>query len=171
MLSLLLALALICVPALVVAPYTILPLEETNETLDTALVNGENNYGYLKIQSAQYKMNNKDVDIFVTYEIETWLAFLVCLFGMDDLKSRVLGALQYPESGCNQAIAFQYLDTGRAVLHVTNATLDNQDNSYWFRAKTFGCIIPVLRFIVSDTEVKSFTNVKEMPKGIGYFKS
>ena len=136
------------------------------------MLNGENNYGYLHVNSVQINLKNTDADIIVTYDIDPWLSVLVSVFGKDDLKKRVLGLLQYPEAGySNQVITFQYLDTRRAVLHVTNAALDNQDNSYWYRAHTFGCTIPNLYFLISDTDVRSFTNVKEMSKGIGYFKS
>ncbi|HJJ35926.1 MAG TPA: hypothetical protein O0X27_01980 [Methanocorpusculum sp.] len=168
----LLVLAFLCVPVSAATTYTLLPSEtDDNSSLIPIISDGDNDYGYLKIQSVQYTLKNMDADIIVTYEIEPWLAFLVYLFGKDDLKTRVLGTLQYPESGYNQDITFQYLDTGRAVLHVTNAALDNQDNSYWFRAHNFGCTIPNLSFIFSDTDVKNFTNVKEMEKGIGYFRT
>lgn len=171
-LSILLILALFCVAVAAEPTYTILPVEtDDNANLVPMVTEVDNNFGYLKIQSVQYTLKNMDADIVVTYDIDSWLAFLVYLFGKDDLKKRVLGTLQYPESGYNQDITFQYLDTGRAVLHVTNAALDNQDNSYWFRAHTFGCTIPSLQFIFSDTDVKSYTNVKQMEKGIGYFKT
>lgn len=172
-LSVLLALALFCVAVSATPTYTLLPGEgeNNNESVIPIITDADNDFGYLKIQSVQYTLKNMDADIIVTYEIEPWLAFLVYLFGKDDLKKRVLGTLQYPETGYNQEITFQFLDTGRAVLHVTNAALDNQDNSYWFRAHTFGCTIPNLSFIFSDTDVKRFTNVKQMEKGIGYFKT
>lgn len=136
------------------------------------MLNGENNYGYLHVNSVQINLKNTDADIIVSYDIDPFMSFLVSIFGTEDLKKRVLGVLQYPDAGyTNQVITFQYLDVKRAVLHITNAALDNQDNSYWYRAHTFGCTIPNLYFLISDSDVRSFTNVKEMSRGIGYFKS
>ena len=136
------------------------------------MLNGENNYGYLHVNSVQINLKNTDADIIVTYDIDSWLSFLVSVFGIDDLKKRILDVLQYPDAGyTNQVITFQYLDVKRAVLHITNAAIDNQDNSYWYRPHTFGCTIPNLYFLISDSDVRSFTNVKDMSRGIGYFKS
>ncbi|HJJ30750.1 MAG TPA: hypothetical protein O0X97_00705 [Methanocorpusculum sp.] len=169
-LGFLLALAVLCVPAAAV-DYTIITPENTETDENPIITTNDNNYGYLHINTVQFTLKNTDADVIVTYDIDPWLSALVYIFGKDDLRKRVLGALQYPEEGYNQVITFKYLDTGRAVLHITNAALDNQDNSYWFRAHTFGCTIPSLRFIISDSDVREYTNVKEMSKGIGYFKS
>ena len=137
------------------------------------LANGENRYGYLQVQSVEYTMKNMDAEIVVTYRVEPWISFLVYLFGKQDLKKRVLGILQYPEKGYEslQNVEFTYVTSDYAVLKVTNAALDNQDNSYWIRPHSFGCTIPKLTFIITADDIKAFTNVKDMPKGIGYFRS
>lgn len=181
-LCILLVLVLFCIPASADAESAIpLPADgsaavpegpETPLIESPVMLNGENNYGYLHVNSVQINLKNTDADIIVTYEIDPWISFLVSVFGIDDLKKRVLGLLQYPDAGyTNQVITFQYLDVKRAVLHITNASLDNQDNSYWYRVHTFGCTIPNLYFLISDSDVRSFTNVREMSRGIGYFKS
>lgn len=169
-LGVLLALAVLCVPVAAV-DYTILTPEDLGVEGNQIITTTDNNFGYLHINSVQITLKNTDADVIVTYAIDPWLSALVSLFGKDDLRTRVLGALQYPEEGYNQIVSFKYLDTGRAVLHITNAAMDNQDNSYWYRAHTFGCTIPSLRFIISESDAKEFTNVKDMSKGIGYFKS
>lgn len=168
-LGVLLAFAVLVVPAAAV-DYTIITPDEFGKE-NPIVTTDDNNYGYLHIHSVQFTMKNTDADIIMTYDIDPWLSTLVYIFGKDDLRVRVLGALQYPEEGYNQIVTFKYLDTGRAVLHITNAAMDNQDNSYWFRAHTFGCTIPSLRFVISESDVKDQTNVKEMSKGFGYFKS
>lgn len=138
-----------------------------------SLANGENRYGYLQVQSVEYTMKNMDAEIVVTYRIEPWISFLVYLFGKQDLKKRVLGVLQYPEKGYEsiQDVEFTYVNSDYAVLTISNAALDNQDNSYWIRPHSFGCTIPTLTFIINADDIKTFTNVKDMPKGIGYFRS
>ncbi len=152
-----------------------LPFLSTMDDTDGAitLANGENRFGYLHVQSIEYTMKNMDAEIVVTYRIEPWIAFLVYLFGKQDLKKRILGVLQYPEKGYEsiQDVEFTYVDGNYAVLTVTNAALDNQDNSYWIRPHSFGCTIPKLTFIINADDIKTFTNVKDMPKGIGYFRS
>ncbi|MCQ2376405.1 MAG: hypothetical protein MJ006_00165 [Methanocorpusculum sp.] len=179
----LLALALFCIPAAAAdAVSAVQPPAAGGSAAEESpgipllespvMLNGENNYGYLHVNSVQVNLKNTDADFIVTYDIDPWIAFLVSVFGTEDLKKRVLGVLQYPDAGyTNQVITFQYLDVKRAVLHITNAALDNQDNSYWYRAHTFGCTIPNLYFLISDSDVRNFTNVKEMSRGIGYFKS
>ncbi len=142
---------------------------ETDENSE----NGDNRYGYLYIKSVEYTMNNADAQIRITYEIEPWISFLVYLFGKQDLKKRVIGVLQYPEKGYEnvQDVTFSYIDSNQAVLTITNAALDNQDNSYWIRPHTFGCTIPSLTFIISENDIKTYTNVESMAKGIGFFRS
>ena len=143
----------------------------TEETETSTLVPGSNNYAYLKVQSVSYSLKNLEADITVVYSIEPWLSVLVFLFGKQDLKNRIQGLIQYPESGYNQEVTFQYIGTDKAVLHVTNVAVDNQDNSYWLKPHSFGCTIPLLTFVISDTDIKTFTNVKDMAKGLGYFRT
>jgi hypothetical protein len=97
----------------------------------------------------------------------------VYLFGKQDLKKRILDILGYPEAGYEsvQDVSFSYVDGDYAVLKVRNAALDNQDNSYWIRPHSFGCVIPTLTFVISSSDIETFTNVKDMAKGIGFFKS
>ena len=150
-----------------------LSLSDSDMVGPEELMNGENRYGYLYVTSVEYTMKNSDAEIVVRYSIEPWISFLVYLFGKQDLKKRVLGVLQYPEVGYEamQNVAFSYVDSDYAVLTVRNAALDNQDNSYWIRPHSFGCTIPRLMFVISDSDIKTFTNVKDMEKGIGFFRS
>ncbi|MDO5846384.1 MAG: hypothetical protein Q4Q04_05620 [Methanocorpusculum sp.] len=142
-----------------------------NETTD-AFVPGSNTYGYLTVESVNFTLVNTDSEITVMYSVDPWISFLVYLFGKQDLKKRVLAVLNYPDEGySNQAVTFKYVDAEKAVLRITNTALDNQDNSYWFKAHSFGCTIPSLSFILSASDVKVFTNVQEMAKGIGFFKT
>ncbi len=147
----------------------VIPVSNSSDT--TGMIEGSNQYGYLTIESVSYTLANTDADVVVTYQIEPWIAFLVYLFGKQDLKKRVLETLQYPESGYNQVVTFKYIDSGKAVVHITNTAIDNQDNSFWMKAHTFGCTIPTLSFALSPTDVKTFTNVKEMTKGLGFFRT
>lgn len=150
-----------------------LSLSDSNITDPAKLADGKNRFGYLYVTSVEYTMKNADAEIVIRYSVEPWISFLVFLFGKEDLKKRILGILQYPETGYEntQDVTFSYVDNHYAVLQVRNAALDNQDNSYWIRPHSFGCTIPTLLFIISDTDIKSFTNVKDMEKGIGFFRS
>lgn len=166
-------LMLLALPASAAAAFS-LPFLSPVEADDTiTLENKENRYGYLYVQSVEYTMKNMDAEVVVTYRIEPWISFLVYLFGKEDLKKRILGVLQYPEKGYEaiQDVDFTYVTSEYAVLSISNAALDNQDNSYWIRPHSFGCTIPSLTFIINADDIKSFTNVKDMPKGIGYFRS
>ena len=163
------------VPAAGVSELSLPLLSNTDSSLEKeeVLPNGENRFGYLYVSSVEYVMKNSDAEITVRYQIEPWISFLVYLFGKQDLKKRVLGILGYPEAGYEsvQDVSFSYIDGDYAVLKVRNAALDNQDNSYWIRPHSFGCVIPTLIFVISSSDIKTFTNVKDMAKGIGFFKS
>ena len=173
-LCLFLALMILALPVSGAAAFSLPFLSAvSDEETAVGLLNGENRYGYLYVKSVEYSMKNMDAEIVVTYDIEPWISFLVYLFGKQDLKTRVLGILQYPEKGYEsvQKIDFTYINSDYAVLTVTNAALDNQDNSYWIRPHSFGCTIPALTFVINAEDIKTFTNIKDMPKGIGYFRS
>ncbi|HJJ69470.1 MAG TPA: hypothetical protein O0Y02_02440 [Methanocorpusculum sp.] len=163
------------VPAAGVSELSLPLLSNTDSSLEKQVVlpNGENRFGYLYVSSVEYVMKNSDAEITVRYQIEPWISFLVYLFGKQDLKKRVLGILGYPEAGYEsvQDVSFSYIDGDYAVLKGRNAALDNQDNSYWIRPHSFGCVIPTLTFVISSSDIKTFTNVKDMSKGIGFFKS
>ena len=163
------------VPAAGVSELSLPLLSNTDSSLEKQVVlpNGENRFGYLYVSSVEYVMKNSDAEITVRYQIEPWISFLVYLFGKQDLKKRVLGILGYPEAGYEsvQDVSFSYIDGDYAVLKVRNAALDNQDNSYWIRPHSFGCVVPTLIFVISSSDIKTFTNVKDMSKGIGFFKS
>ena len=163
------------VPAAGVSELSLPLLSNTDSSLEQQVVlpNGENRFGYLYVSSVEYVLKNSDAEITVRYQIEPWISFLVYLFGKQDLKKRVLGILGYPEAGYEsvQDVSFSYIDGDYAVLKVRNAALDNQDNSYWIRPHSFGCVVPTLTFVISSSDIKTFTNVKDMSKGIGFFKS
>lgn len=167
------ALMVTALPLSAAAALPFLSEENISVSSPPVLANGENRYGYLYISSVEYTMKNMDADIVVRYQIEPWLSFLVYLFGKQDLKKRILGVLQYPEYGyeSTQSVTFSYVNSEYAVLSVRNAALDNQDNSYWIRPHSFGCTIPTLTFIISGSDIKTFSNVKDMEKGIGFFRS
>ncbi len=175
----LLCAAVICmflvVPAAGVSEFTLPFLSSADSSVEkqAALPNGENRFGYLYVSSVEYVMKNSDAEITVRYQIEPWISFLVYLFGKQDLKKRILGILGDPEAGYEsvQDVSFSYVDGDYAVLKVRNAALNNQDNSYWIRPHSFGCVIPTLTFVISSSDIKTFTNVKDMAKGIGFFKS
>lgn len=160
-------------------PQLLLPSEILGQTTEAAenesvsdLVPGSNRYGYLTVNAVNFTLVNTDSEVTVTYSVDPWISFLVYLFGKQDLKKRVTSILNYPDEGyTNQAISFKYIDNGKAVLTITNTALDNQDNSFWFKAHSFGCTIPTLTFGLSASDTKVFTNVQDMSKGIGFFKT
>jgi len=146
--------------------------EETEKVdEENPLTPGANNFGYLKISSISYDLKNMDADITIKYTMEPWISFLVTFFGKQDLKDRIISVIQYPETGYNQEVTFKYLGDDKAVVHVTNVAVDNMDSSYWLRPHSFGCTIPELTFVISENNEKTFTNVKDMAKVLGYFKT
>jgi len=161
------------------APAEETPIEENPVTPDEGdmavtenpLPPGANNYGYLKISSISYDLKNMDADITINYTMEPWLSFLVTFLGKQDQKDRIINVLQYPEKGYNQEVTFKYVGNDKAIVHVTNVAVDNMDSSYWLKPHSFGCTIPELTFIISENNVKTFYNVKDMAKGLGYFKT
>jgi len=146
-------------------------VEVDNEATENPLPPGANNFGYLKINSISYDLKNMDADITVNYTMEPWLAFLVTFLGKQDQKDRITKVIAYPETGYNQEVTFKYVGDDKAIIHVTNVAIDNMDSSYWLKPHSFGCTIPELTFIISENNVKTFYNVKDMAKGLGYFKT
>ena len=152
----------------------VITISEDNQTAadDTpVLVDGSNRYGYLTIDSMDIVLSGTDAEITVQYEVMPWIAFLVFLFGKQDLKNRVLAVVGYPETGKeSQVVTYTYVDNDRAVITVKNAVIDYGDGSYWYPAHTFGTVIPKLNFILTPTETKTFNNTQVMSKGFGYFQ-
>jgi len=143
---------------------------DTQTDIIDPLPPGANNFGYLKISSVYYDLKNMDADITVNYTMEPWISFLVTFLGKQDLKDRVIQVIQYPEKGYNQEVTFKYIGNDKAILHVTNVAIDNMDNSYWLKPHSFGCTIPELVFVISEDNVQTFYNVKDMSRGLGFFK-
>lgn len=167
------AFLLLLVPGQVLAaPGLVITQPDDGKVTDdtSVFVNGSNRYGYLSVKSIDVVVMGTDTEITVEYEITPWIAFLVFLFGKQDLKNRVLCVVGYPEAGKdNQAATFTYVDNGRAKITVDNVIIDYGDGSYWYPAHTFGTVIPKLTFVISPTESKNYKNTKVMQKGFGYF--
>ena len=165
--SLILIIALCCV-----APAIFSQLSSSTDVAESTTEDTLNNYGYLAVQSVTYKLDNLEADITVKYTIEPWISVLVFLFGKQDLKKRIQELLHYPEPGYNQEVTFQYVGINKAVLHVTNVSVENQNDSYWLRKHSFGCHIPLLTFIIPNTDDnKTFENIDKMSKGFAYFRT
>ncbi|HJJ50780.1 MAG TPA: hypothetical protein O0X01_04580 [Methanocorpusculum sp.] len=168
------AFLLLLVPGQVLAaPGLVITLPDGGKTTnDTPVpVDESNRYGYLTIKSIDIVLSGTDTEITVKYEITPWIAFLVFLFGKQDLKNRVLSVVGYPEVGKeNQVAKYTYVDNDRAEITVENVIIDYRDGSYWYPAHTFGTVIPKLTFVIGPTESKTYDNIQIMPKGFGYFK-
>ncbi len=152
----------------------VITLPDENQTVaatPSVLADGSNRYGYLTVDSMDIVLSGTDAEITVHYEVTPWIAFLVFLFGKQDLKSRVLSVVGYPETGKDsQVVTYAYVDNNRAIITVKNAVTDYGDGSYWYPAHTFGTVIPKLNFILTPTETKTFNNTQVMSKGFGYFQ-
>ncbi|MDO9522576.1 MAG: hypothetical protein Q7J08_02570 [Methanocorpusculum sp.] len=152
----------------------IITISEDNQTVNdntSVFVDGSNRYGYLTVNSIDIVLSGTDAEITVQYEVTPWIAFLVFLFGKQDLKNRVLAVVGYPEAGKDsQVVTYSYVDNDRAVITVKNVVVDYGDGSYWYPAHTFGTVIPKLTFVLTPTDSKIFNNTKIMSKGFGYFQ-
>ena len=145
--------------------------QTVNDNTTSVFVDGSNRYGYLTIDSIDIVLSGTDAEITVQYKITPWIAFLVFLFGKQDLKNRVLSVVGYPEAGKDYQVAtYTYVDNDHAVITVKNVVVDYQDGSYWYPAHTFGTVIPNLTFILGPDSSKIYNNIKIMPKGFGYFQ-
>lgn len=152
----------------------IITISEDNQTVNdntSVFVDGSNRYGYLTVNSIDIVLSGTDAEITVQYEVTLWIAFLVFLFGKQDMKNRVLSVVGYPEAGKDsQVVTYTYVDNDRAVITVKNAVTDYGDGSYWYPAHTFGTVIPKLTFVITPTDSKIYNNTKIMSKGFGYFQ-
>lgn len=153
----------------------VITIPDENQTVadenTSVFVEGSNRYGYLTVESMNIVLSGTDAEVTVYYKVTPWIAFLVFLFGKQDLKNRVLSVVGYPEAGKDTQMAtYTYVDNSRAVITVKNAVIDYGDGSYWYPAHTFGTVIPKLTFILTPTDTKEYTNTKVMPKGFGYFQ-
>jgi hypothetical protein len=175
-LSLLLISAFLLLPvgagqALALSNLTVTPTETQTVSDNSTFVEGSNRYGYLTIESVAFSLSGTDAEVTVEYEITPWIAFLVFLFGKQDLKNRVLSVIGYPETGkADQVVTFTYVDNDRAVITVKNAVVDYKDGSYWYPMHEFGTVIPTLTFVVGSEDTKIYNNTQSMPKGFGYFQ-
>lgn len=171
-----LVLAFILVPfsaSAVLADDLIIYTDDTNTispTLPNAVNTAENKYGYLNINSIDFVLSGTGAEITVNYDIDSWIEFLVYLFGKQNLKERVVGVLNYPEEGKIQTLTFKYIDSKKAILTISNLVMDNGDGSYWFYKHDFGTTIPSVVMHTSSTDVKTYNNIKSMDKGFGYFQ-
>ncbi len=153
----------------------VITLPDDNQTVDddntSVFVEGSNRYGYLTADSIEVIASGTDVEITVHYSVTPWIAFLVFLFGKQDLRNRVLSVVGYPETGKDsQVVTYAYVDNNRAVITVKNLAISYGDGSYWYPAHTFGTFIPKLTFILGPNETKTYTNTQVMSKGFGYFQ-
>ena len=176
LLSLLLISALLLLPvgagqAFALSTPTVNPIDTPSVADNSTFVEGSNRYGYLTIDSIEFVLSGTDAEVTVEYEITPWIAFLVFLFGKQDLKNRVLCVIGYPETGTtDQVVTFTYIDNDHAVITVTNAVVDYKDGSYWYPLHKFGTVIPMLTFVVGPEDTKIYNNIQVMSKGFGYFQ-
>ncbi|MDV0444208.1 hypothetical protein [Methanorbis rubei] len=129
-----------------------------------------NHYGYITVDSVDVDLS-KGVDAVYTinYSIDPWIAFLVFLFGKQDLKSRLLKILNPPASGSGQTqeIVFQYVDNDMAKISVSNVGMSYGDKTYWYPEHEFAVTVPKIEFHSSFT--KTFNDTRIIQRGFGYY--
>ncbi len=129
-----------------------------------------NHYGYIAVDSVSVDLSQGvDATYTINYSIDPWIAFLVFLFGKQDLKNRLLKILNPPVSsnGQKQEITFQYVDNDMAKISVSNVGMSYGDKTYWYPEHEFAVTIPKIEFHSSFT--KTFNDTRTIQRGFGYY--
>lgn len=171
------------VSLVLIAAFLILPMSVTAADLDEGNIftrifspepQSQSHYGYITIDEIQISLQGTDAEITMSYEIDPWIAFLVFLLGKQDLKERLLQIIQYPDpiARPEQHAEFMYVDNEKAVISVTNVSLDYNDGTYWYPAHTFSVEIPTLRIVTPQADnMRTYNYITTMEKGFGYFRN
>jgi len=124
----------------------------------------ENRYGYITVQSVDIALANQDATVTLNYTIDEGIQLLVQFLGMSDLRTKVLTIANFENAEILE------IDMDHAVIRVAGAGLDYGDGAYWFPKHDFGAVIPLMT-VSSPQDSRTFVNMSEFPRGMGYFRA
>lgn len=169
-----LILAFIIAPLSVGAVFAADPIINTDKNTTVSdtpegVYTGSNKFGYLTVDSVDYQLIGTGADITLKYKVDSWIEFLVYVLGKENLKQRVMSIANYPDDRSAKDVTFKHVDLNTAIISVKDIVMDNGDGSYWFYQHEFGTTIPKVTFRTQAETVKTYTNIKTMERGFGYF--
>ncbi len=124
----------------------------------------ENRYSYITVQGVEITLVNQDATVTLNYTIDEGIQLLVQFLGMSDLRTKVLSIANFENAEIME------IDMDHAVIRVPGAGLDYGDGAYWFPRHDFGAVIPVMT-VSSPQDSRTFLNMSEFPRGMGYFRA
>jgi hypothetical protein len=168
--------AIILVTAFVLLP-VLTSAAATTEYIDTEIAQRQdifqspeksNRYGYITIDSVDVKLDGVNAVYTINHSIDPWIAFLVLLFGKQDLKDRMLKIINppIPNNDQTQKIVFQYVDYEKAIILVSDTAMSCGSNTYWYPRQEFAITIPQTTFTAASTKI--YNNTRMIERGFGY---
>ncbi len=119
-------------------------------------------YGYVTIRDVDITLSGDQAHIRVNYTLDEPTRVIVLLLGKQDLKSRLLTVLNYPDA------EVQAIELDRAELVVDDVSYSYGRGVYWFPEHSFNGVIPFLR-VTTPQVSREYVNTDGIPNGIGYF--
>ncbi|NYT07973.1 MAG: hypothetical protein GKC05_06945 [Methanomicrobiales archaeon] len=119
-------------------------------------------YGYVTIHDVDITLSGDQAHIRVNYTLDEPTRVIVLLLGKQDLKSRLLTVLNYPDA------EVESIELDRADLLVDDVSYSYGRGVYWFPEHRFNGVIPYLR-VTTPQVSREFVAADGIPNGIGYF--
>ena len=127
-----------------------------------ALAASPDKYGYVTIHDVDITLSGDQAHIRVNYTLDEPTRVIVLLLGKQDLKSRLLTALNYPDAEA------QAIELDHAELVVDAISYSYGRGVYWFPEHSFNGVIPFLR-VTTPQVSREYVETDGIPNGIGYF--
>lgn len=118
--------------------------------------------GYVTIESVDVSLDGGKANMRVGYSLDEPTRVIVLLLGKQDLKNRLLTALNYDDA------EIRNIDLESADLVVEDVSYSYGRGVYWFPEHTFNIIVPHVR-VTTPQVTREYFAVEGIPNGIGYF--
>ncbi len=119
-------------------------------------------YGYVTIHDVDITLSGDQAFIRINYTLDEPTRVIVLLLGKQDLKSRLLTVLNYPDA------EVRAIELDRAELVVNDVSYSYGRGVYWFPEHSFNGVIPFVR-VTTPQVSREFVAADGIPNGIGYF--
>ncbi len=119
-------------------------------------------YGYVTIHDVDITLSGDQAYIRINYTLDEPTRVIVLLLGKQDLKSRLLTVLNYPDA------EVRAIELDRAELVVNDVSYSYGRGVYWFPEHSFNGVIPFVR-VTTPQVSREFVAADGIPNGIGYF--
>jgi hypothetical protein len=121
-----------------------------------------NRIGYATFEQVRIQLHDADARVEVDYTLDPGMNVIIILFGAGDLQKKVERSLNFP------SLKAEEVGLSHAVFTVNDVSEDHGDRAYWFPAHIFGVTFPQVKVNAPGYSL-SFTRVRAIPKGFGYF--